>query len=179
MDWGKAPATEHIQCLKVSSISFNIPFFFWDLSSIFAFSVGCGCGTFEWLLRVSLHSGWRMIIVEWSKHIPKVSFQKTAHENAPSDSDWSEGSRIWSEPGLVGKSTLRASFHQAWQVVISEKKEISRNVPINLNETNPEYVDECEDKFCELPPESAALFSYFNNIDLFHSYLQHFKGDLS
>ena len=45
--------------------------------------------------------------------------------------------------------------------------------------TNPEYVDECEDKFCELPPESAALFSYFNNIDLFHSYLQHFKGDLS
>ena len=40
-------------------------------------------------------------------------------------------------------------------------------------------MDECEDKFCELPPESAALFSYFNNIDLFHSYLQHFKGDLS
>ena len=80
---------------------------------------------------------------------------------------------------MVGESTLGAAFHQAWQVVISGKKEMSRNVPIELNKNNPEYVDECEDKFCELPPESAALFSYFNNIDLFHSYLQHFKGDLS
>ena len=29
----------------------------------------------------------------------------------------------------------------------------------------------------ELPQESAALFNYFNNITLFHRYLDNFKGD--
>ena len=29
----------------------------------------------------------------------------------------------------------------------------------------------------ELPKESAALFNYFNNIKLFHKYLDNFKGD--
>ena len=42
---------------------------------------------------------------------------------------------------------------------------------------SPEYVDEIEGKFVELPRESAALFNYFNNITLFHKYLDNFKGN--
>ena len=42
---------------------------------------------------------------------------------------------------------------------------------------SPEYVDEIEGKFVELPQQSAVLFNYFNNITLFHKYLDNFKGD--
>ena len=39
-----------------------------------------------------------------------------------------------------------------------------------------EYVDELDGRFCELPKSSAALFCYFNSLDLFHKYLDNFKG---
>ena len=42
-----------------------------------------------------------------------------------------------------------------------------------------EYVDELEGRFCELPSNSAALFCYFNCLDLFHKYLDNFKGFFS
>ena len=48
MDWDKAAATQHFQCLKVASHLFHTLVF-----TTFTLSVGCGCGTFEWLLRVS------------------------------------------------------------------------------------------------------------------------------
>ena len=40
-----------------------------------------------------------------------------------------------------------------------------------------EYVDELDGRFCELPKSSAALFCYFNSLDLFHKYLDNFKGN--
>ena len=67
----------------------------------------------------------------------KYPFKRQLMKMLHPDSDWSEGSRIWGEPGVVGESTLGASFHQAWQVVISGKKEMFRNVPIKLNENQP------------------------------------------
>jgi len=37
-------------------------------------------------------------------------------------------------------------------------------------------VDEVEGKFISLPDASAAMFSYFNNRELFHKYLHNFTG---
>ena len=38
-------------------------------------------------------------------------------------------------------------------------------------------MDELDGRFCELPKSSAALFCYFNSLDLFHKYLDNFKGN--
>ena len=48
MDWGTIAAAQDIQHLQVTFDTFFqlLPFNFFGLS------VGCGCGTFEWLLRV-------------------------------------------------------------------------------------------------------------------------------
>ena len=45
-----------------------------------------------------------------------------------------------------------------------------------LKSSPSEYVDELEGRFCELPSNSAALFCYFNCLELFHRYLDNFKG---
>lgn len=82
-------------------------------------SVGCGCGTFEWLLKEATGLKVRGFEVNRS---------------------WWEGTH--STPHFI----------------------------------DLEYVDEIEGQFCELPKESAALFCYFNNIGLFHRYLDNFKG---
>jgi len=82
-------------------------------------SVGCGCGTFEWLLQEA------------------TSLSVTGYEV---NRGWWEGPH--STPHFI---------------------------PL-------EYVDEVEGKFVELPQDSAALFCYFNSGELFHRYLDNYKG---
>ena len=88
----------------------------------FTLSVGCGCGTFEWLLRVSSYyknanelklpcrcSGNQNTSQEYPQFWP-------LRKKCNSGSNWSEGSRVWGESEMVGKSTFFTSFHQAWWV---------------------------------------------------------------
>jgi len=82
-------------------------------------SVGCGCGTFEWLLTTGTGLG------------------VTGYEV---NRGW------WESPHST-----------------------PHFIPL-------EYVDELDGRFCELPKSSAALFCYFNSLDLFHKYLDNFKG---
>ena len=39
-----------------------------------------------------------------------------------------------------------------------------------------EYVDELKEKTCVIPKDSALMFCYFNNNELFHKYLDQFEG---
>jgi len=82
-------------------------------------SVGCGCGTLEWLL----HRATGLTVTGY------------------------EVNRIWWEGGHSTPHFIRM-----------------------------EYVDEMKEKTCIIPKNSALMFCYFNNIELFQVYLDQYKG---
>ena len=69
---------------------------------------------------------------------------------------------------MVGGRTLNTALHQDGYREPCEK----------LNKANCflEYVDEMEEKTCIIPKNTALMFCYFNNIELFHVYLDQYKG---
>ena len=77
---------------------------------------------------------------------------------------------------MVGVEPLHASFYPTWLVTVAMMMIVIRIMVIVTIQISSEYVDELEGRFCELPADSAALFCYFNSLDLFHRYLDNFKG---
>ena len=77
---------------------------------------------------------------------------------------------------MVGVEPLHASFHPTWSVTVAMMMIVILIMVMITILISSEYVDELEGRFCELPADSAALFCYFNSLDLFHRYLDNFKG---